>query len=116
MKRIYIAGPYSSDNVVSVLHNIRKGIEAAYEVFCMGYAPFCPWLDFHFVLMDQAGILTLQMFYDYSIAWLKVSDAMIVLDGWENSKGTIKEIEIAEKYDIPVYYGLDKFLEYERRP
>ena len=104
MKRIYIAGPYSSDNVLGVLHNIRKGIEVATQVFKDGYAPFCPWLDFHYVLFDKQEALTVQDFYDYSIAWLEVSDAVLVLPGYENSKGTLAEIKRAGKLGIPVFY------------
>ena len=31
MVKVYIAGPYSADNVMNVLHNIRKGIEMSYR-------------------------------------------------------------------------------------
>ena len=106
MKRIYIAGPYSADNVMEVLHNIRKGIDMSYKVFALGYAPFSPWLDYHFVLSDKGYKLKIQDFYDYSLAWLKVSDAMLVLPNYESSKGTLKEIEYAESLGIPVYYSL----------
>jgi hypothetical protein len=107
MKRIYVAGAYSSNNVVSVLHNIRKGIEASYKVLTMGYAPFCPWLDYQYVLFDSGEHLKLEDFYDYSIAWLDVSDAMLVLPGFENSNGTLKEIVYAEMNNIPIFYDID---------
>ena len=110
MKRIYIAGSYSADNVMDVLHNIRKGIEAACTVFKAGYAPFCPWLDFHYVLMDKASELTVQDFYDYSLAWLDASDAILVLPDYEDSKGTLAEIERANIRGIPVVYSLKELL------
>ena len=105
MKRCYIAGAYSSDNVLGVLNNIRKGIRASTEKFLEGYAPFCPWLDHHFQLMLRDGEeLTVQNYYDYSMAWLEVSDMVYVLNGWENSKGTIAEIKRASELGIPVFY------------
>ena len=107
MVKVYIAGPYSADNVMNVLHNIRKGIEMSYRVFAEGMAPFCPWLDYQYVLMDKDRKLTVQDFYDYSIAWLLVSDAVLVLEGWSTSKGTIREIEIAKENNIPVFYSFN---------
>ena len=110
MVKVYIAGPYSADNVMNVLHNIRKGIEMSYRVFAEGMAPFCPWLDYQYVLMDKERKLTIQDFYDYSIAWLLVSDAMLVLEGWQLSKGTLKEIEIAKERGIPVFYDIESLI------
>ena len=107
MKRIYVAGPYSADNVMDVLRNIRNGIDMSYEVFVRGYAPFCPWLDYQYVLMDLDGELTLDDFYQYSIAWLEVSDGMFVLPGYEKSKGTLLEIEHAKLLNIPIFYNID---------
>ena len=37
------------------------------------------------------------------MAWLEVSDAVVLVPGWEQSNGTKKEIEVAEKLGIPVY-------------
>ena len=109
MKRIYIAGAYSASNVIAVLDNIREGMRLATKVFLLGYAPFCPWLDFHFQLMLREGeTLTVEDYYKYSIAWLQVSDAMLLVPGWQSSKGTKKEIEIAHKWGIPIYYDLYK--------
>lgn len=72
MKRVYVAGAYSADSTMGTLHNIRKGIRASTEIFLMGYAPFCPWLDFQFVLMLREGEqLYINQFYQYSFAWLK---------------------------------------------
>ena len=108
MKRIYVAGPYSADNVMDVLRNIRNGIEASQQVFVQGYAPFCPWLDYHYVLMDFGDALTLQDFYEYSIAWLEVSDGLLVLEGWEKSEGTIREMTYAKMNNIPIFYDIDE--------
>lgn len=111
MKRIYIAGAYSANNVITVLDNIRIGIRASTELFLKGYSPFCPWLDFHFQLMLREGeILSVEDYYRYSIDWLEVSDAMYILPNSENSKGTQKEIKRAIELNIPVFYSMDEFL------
>jgi len=107
MKRIYIAGAYSANNVITVLDNMRKGMRLATKVFLLGYSPFCPWLDFHFQLMLKEGeILTVEDYYRYSIAWLEVSDAMLLVPGYSQSPGTLKEICIAIDLNIPIYHDI----------
>jgi hypothetical protein len=40
MKRVYVAGAYSADNVMDVLKNIGKGEYYAAKIFHIGFAPF----------------------------------------------------------------------------
>jgi len=112
MKRIYIAGAYSADNVLDVFHNIRNGIEMSSHILRLGFAPFCPWLDYHYVLEDNFRVLTVQDFYEYSLAWLEVSDALLILKDYEHSKGTLAEIEFAKEKNIPVFYDVDELLNF----
>lgn len=116
MKRIYVAGAYSADNVISVLNNMRRGIRLATKVLLNGYAPFAPWLDyqFQFILRDDE-ILTLDDYYNYSLAWLEVADAVLVVPGSENSKGTQAEITKAKELKIPVYYSLKELRDGEAK-
>lgn len=112
IKRIYIAGAYSDNNVLGVLKNIGRGQEIAAEVFKRGFAPFCPWFDKGFVIVHWREEFTVQQFLDYSIAWLDVSDCMLVvpnvkgLKDWQQSTGTLKEIEYAKIHNIPVFYSI----------
>lgn len=105
MKRVYVAGAYSADNVLDIMDNMRRGMRVSTEVLLAGFAPFCPWLDYHFQLMlrDEER-LTVADYYAYSIAWLKVSDMMLVLPNSEHSRGTQVEIGIAKEMGIPVWY------------
>jgi nucleoside 2-deoxyribosyltransferase len=112
--KVYVAGPYSSDNVLGVLSNIRKGINKSYVLLQQGFAPFSPWLDYHFVLEDYTNDLTVQDFYEYSMEWLRVSDAVLVQGNWQSSKGTIAEIKEAETLGIPVFHDLTKLILYAR--
>ena len=111
-QRIYIAGAYSSDNIIGCLNNIRYGMRAGVEVFLAGFAPWCPWHDFHHQLMLRDGeALTVQDYYRFSMAWLEVSDAVLVLEGWESSKGTKAEIEHAKKLNIPIFFSLKQLID-----
>jgi len=117
MKTVYVAGSYSADNVIKVLENMRNGMRTSTEVLLAGFAPFCPWLDYQFSLMLREGEkLKVEDYYEYSIAWLKKSDIMLVLPNSESSKGVQREIMIAEQLKIPIYYDLTKLVyeEYEK--
>lgn len=111
IKRVYVAGAYSSDNVLGVLNNIREGIKLSLEVLLAGFSPFVPWFDFHFQLMLKDNQkLTVQDYYDYSMAWLEVSDAILLVPGWQKSKGTKKEMERANELGLHIFYSLEDLL------
>lgn len=103
MKRVYVAGSYSADNVLDVLINIGRGEEASTKLFLLGFAPFCPWHDKDFIIRRPDETYTVAMFYEYSMAWLEVSDAVLVLPNSENSKGTQKELDRARELGIPIF-------------
>lgn len=109
--RVYVAGPYSADNVLEMLGNMRRGIHKGYRLFQLHYAPFVPWLDYQLSLVDDSvEQLTIQDYYNYSMAWLEVSDAVLVLPNYEHSKGTLAEIARAEELGIPVFYSIAKLV------
>ena len=108
IKRVYVAGAYSADNVLQVLENMRVGMRAGTEVLLAGFCPFVPFFDYQFKLMSREGeSITLEDYYRYSMAWLEVSDAVLVIPGYEKSKGTLAEIKRAVELGIPVFYDLD---------
>jgi hypothetical protein len=106
-KCVYVAGAISSDNLLKSFDNIRKGIKLSVEVLKAGFAPFSPFIDFQFSFVEP---ISLQEYYDYSLSWLCKADAMILVPGWENSKGTLAEIARAEELDIPVYYSMEELI------
>ena len=121
MKKVYVAGAYSADNVLDVLKNIGRGQYWAAQLFLKGFAPFTPWHDKSFVIDNYESEFTVKMFYDYSMEWLRVSDAVFIvpnepnLINWEDSKGTLAEIEIASSLDIPVFYNLKDLLGWKNK-
>ena len=110
-KRIYVAGPYACDgrcDGISVsLEHMRKGLEVCVDLLLRGYAPFCPWLDYLFQFVPGGSKLTLKDYYEYSIAWVPVSDCVYVHAFRDSSVGTIAEIELAEKEGIPIFHEPD---------
>jgi hypothetical protein len=112
LKRVYIAGPYSADNVVDVLKNIGRGESAAAYLFSIGFAPFCPWHDKDFIIKNFYRNFKVNEFYDYSMAWLEVSDAILLIGNWQESKGTLLEIKQARKLNIPIFESEQELIEW----
>jgi len=113
MIRVYVAGAYSANNVTDVLGNMRRGMQLSYKVLKAGFAPFVPWFDYHFSLI---GDVTLQEYYDYTLAWLRVSDAMILVpENLNQSIGTQNEITLAKELAIPIFTDLEELITYHKQ-
>jgi len=116
MIKVFIAGKYNDGNIMKCLLNIRNGQRAAYNLMLMGYAPFCPFLDYQLVLhSDYDDGLNVYMLKDISIAFLKVCDCMYILPSWKDSDGAKAEIEIAIKEGIPIFSSIEKLDEYYKQ-
>lgn len=103
MKRIYIAGKLN-DMAVDYLLNVHKMMATAEEVRKAGYSIYVPAID---LIMGIAfGYTKYEDYFNNSQPWLEVSDAIFLTPGWETSKGTEKEIQLAWKNDIPVFDDL----------
>jgi hypothetical protein len=106
MKRIYCAGPYSAGDVLTVFENMRKGMVLATKVRQLGFAPFCPWMDFMYYFINNSEPFSLKNCYEYSLAWLRVSDAILFTPHWRESHGAIMEHEYALRKEIQILYSL----------
>lgn len=111
-KRVYVAGPYSANNVIDVLRNIGFGEKMCSKLFSLGFAPFCPWHDKSFIIQNPEKDFTVADFYEYSVAWLEVSDAVLVIGDWRSSKGTINEIRYARSLEIPVMFTVNELIDW----
>ena len=120
MLRVYIAGPITPNGKnehpgIEFITNIRRGIRVAVDALQRGYAVFCPFLDYQYLLVLEEGeVLDTKLFRDSSMAYLEASDAVLVVHGWENSNGTKAEIERARLLKIPVFFNLQSMDNYFR--
>lgn len=103
MKYIYVAGPYTKGDTIL---NIREGIRVADELVSLGYIPFIPHLSFAWHLVSPRE-------YDFWVeqdnAWLLKCDAVLRIPG--ESIGADKEVELAMSIGLPVYDGMENFLQ-----
>ena len=94
---------------------MRKGLEASVELLTLGYAPFCPWLDYLFQFISNGNCLNRIDYYEYSLAWLLASDAMIVIELRKHSIGTSHEMKIAENNNIPIFKSIKTFKQWAKK-
>lgn len=116
MLRVYVAGKYSDDNVLDVLNNIRKGIKISKDILLNGMAPFCPWLDYMYILMmtdGEVSALQKETMYNYSLEWLRASHVMFLLpERIDDSVGVQMEIADAERRGIPIFTDMQEMIHY----
>jgi len=100
MPMVYIAGPYSAPDPIQMFHNIKAGIRVFVSLLLRGSAPFCPFLDFQALICELGKQIDIDRLYNYSLAMLTRADAVYLLDGWENSVGATREVELAKQLQI----------------
>ncbi|MCJ7828412.1 MAG: DUF4406 domain-containing protein [Dehalococcoidia bacterium] len=116
MKKAYIAGPMTphgnrlntQNAAIEYLLNIRDMIQVAIGLIAKGYAPYCPALDYQYFLSLTYGgdTITEESIKAISMAFLEVSDLIVLLPGWEASEGCQAEYSRAVELGMPSFYGV----------
>ncbi len=105
MKKIYVAGKYTTDTYSGIDDNIKKAENAAIMLWKKGWAVFCPHLNnAHFEMYEEVADLHYQTWIDGTLAFLETVDAIFLLKEWQESKGTVGEYEYSVDHNIHVYY------------
>lgn len=103
LKLVYVAGPFRAPDQWQQFQNIRRAETLAFEVWKLGAVAICPHLNtahFQDALPDKVWL-------DGDLEIVRRCDAVIMVEGWENSKGARKEKELAHKLDLPVFIPRD---------
>ena len=103
--RIYVAGPIQGVDLLHSLANLEHGQAFTAQVFQLGFSPFPVFSDALFI-QKVRPVPPISDVYNYSLAWLRAADAMIVMDGWEHSKGCAAEMKEAEKMGVPIFHDI----------
>jgi hypothetical protein len=127
MKRIFISGPITPRGrrddcdrhpAVEYIFNIRDMILVANRLSQKGWAPFCPGLDFLNFLLSSSEEKLLELIWGIDLAWLSVSDAVLMMPGWEKSQGARMEHLRAEELGLPIYLSEEEIpdLNHKEKP
>lgn len=105
MRLIYIAGPYTGRTYSAIEDNIRKAENAAIALWARGWAVITPHLNTaHFERYETATGITYHTWLNGTLEMLKRSDAIFMLNSWEQSKGARLEHKHARENKMKVYY------------
>lgn len=106
MNTIYICGPltpksHHKNHAIEYLGNVRVMLRAYNRLIGLGYAPYCPGMDFSgFLAGVSVGEKKIKA---VGLAWLENSDCMVLLRGWNRSRGCLAEIERAKELGMKIY-------------
>lgn len=100
--KVYVAGPYSSAPEA----NTDAAIEWGNELLAAGYVPFIPHLV-HFWHERFPG--SYEQWMGYVTEFLLTCDVVLRIPG--ESPGAERELQIARKHSMPIFYHLQDLLE-----
>jgi hypothetical protein len=101
---VYIAGAYRASTERGVVENIRRAESVALEVWKAGYTAICPHMNtalFGGACADEAWLAG-------DIEIMKRCDVVLLVPGWESSKGTVAEYQCAVENKIQVCRSLEQ--------
>ena len=91
---------YRSDKEWDVLSNIRHAEKYAIKYWKKGYAVICP----HKNTALFGGVCGDNVWLEGDKEFLKRSDIIVMIPGWENSEGATEELWVAEEYGKEIIY------------
>lgn len=111
MKIVYCAGPYSAPNHAEKTMNIMRAWQAGFnlaEAHVGFIAPHCnaQW-------MDAANKPAWWYAMDIELL-VRAADAILMLDGWEQSPGALRELAQANDLKLPVFYSVEEVREWAK--
>ncbi len=109
--KIYVGGAMSSPNPLEFLANLSHGKAWTAKVFAAGFSPFPVYTDSAFLELIRP-VPHIEDVYAYSLAWLRVSDAVVLIPGWAASRGANAERKEAERLSKPVFESIDELCEW----
>lgn len=102
--RIYISGPITG--IDENRCDVTFGFTAA-DLEIRGHEPISPW---HVAKMLPDSF-SYEDYMDIDMVLLKKCDAILMLDGWEESRGATREFGYASRNDLPIFYSINEIPE-----
>jgi nucleoside 2-deoxyribosyltransferase len=99
MRLIYVAGPFRAPNSWAIEQNIRRAETVALELWRMGAAVICPHANTRF----YQGAAPDEVWLEGDLEMLGRCDAVVLVENWEKSAGTMAERSYAKLHNIPVF-------------
>ena len=100
MKLIYVAGPYRAETQAQVDTNIAHAREVGKAICRLGAYPVIP----HSNTSHFEGAAPDDFWLPATLEFCRRCDAILLLEGWEESKGSIGELEEMERLGKQVFF------------
>jgi hypothetical protein len=100
MRLIYVAGPLMGPNDWEIRRHIHCAAALGYEVAKLGAYPVIPHTNTGSVFI---GTVDTAFWCAGTLELLRRCDAVILVMGWEDSKGATAEFDEARRLNIPVF-------------
>jgi hypothetical protein len=104
MRVVFIAGPYRALSEWAVTENIRRAEVAAIEVWRAGGVAICP----HKNTAYFGGAARDEVWLEGGRELVGRSDAVLCIEGWEQSEGARGEVEKARQCGVPVFRSIEE--------
>lgn len=103
---VYLAAPYSHPDKRVQASRVERCAVAARNLLRHGTYPFSPLVHGHYIEQLGGGEVPWKVWMDHSFKMLQKAQTcyVLMLDGWQQSKGVTQEIEFAKQNRIPVSY------------
>lgn len=98
-KLVYVAGPYSAPTVHERIIHIHKAWEVGAKLGALGVMPIVPHKNTELYDDVQPGTFWLEG----TLELMRRCDAVMLVDGWEWSRGTCGEIREARARGLPIF-------------
>lgn len=97
----YIAGPYTATDGFTVEQNIDNARKVSSEIRSNDMAAIVPHLE----SIGCADALDYDGWIEHGIAVMRKCDCLVLVDGWEMSKGAKREVEDAKWNEKPIFFS-----------
>lgn len=105
MKKIYVAGPFSGQE----MRNTRKAVLVGRELIKLGFCPYVPHLSAFIDYLEPIGY---EEVMDQCFVWIEVCDGLLFIG---SSPGADREKHFALERGIPVFYNIEDLVSHFNR-
>ena len=100
MRVIYVAGPFRAPTHWGIVQNVRRAEEKALELWKTGYVVICPHLN----MANFQGVCSDKIWLNGCLEIIRRVDAIYMMRGYENSKGSMDELALAKELGLEIIY------------
>lgn len=101
MKLLYIAGRYRGRNQQEVSDNVEAARYMGKLATEKGWMPVIPHTCTHG--MEHVTDTSEEFWLEGTLELMKRCDAVLMVPGWRNSRGSCSEMDEAERLEMPIY-------------